>query len=130
MMLIGSGHPTLGAAFVMRGRGVSQITGGFASAQQVLPTDPQGTMTLTLTNLVVGSRYRVEDATTGALVADGTAAAATVPLAIEYYLPSKTVRIKVRKGTAAPKYQPFDTQAVIGSLSQSIFVAQVADPIA
>lgn len=130
MMLIGCGHPAFGAAFVMRGRGVCQTTGGFASAQQVRPTDPQGSMVLTLTNVVVGSRYRVEDATSGALVAEGTAAASSVALTLDYYLPNQTVKIKVRKGTAAPKYQPFDTLAVIGSADQAIYVAQVADPIA
>ncbi len=127
MMMIGGGHPAMAATFVMRGRGTCQLTGGFASAQQVRPTDPQGTMDLTLTNVVVGSRYRVEDSTTGALVSEGTAAASTVVLTLDYYLPNQTVKVKVRKGTATPFYQPYETQAVIGSADQSIFIAQISD---
>lgn len=104
-----------------------------AIIKQRLPTDSIGNFTLTLTNLVVGSAIRIEVASTGSLVEFRTAASATEVFTIPAYSVGSALndlRIAVRKGSAAPKYQPFETQATASVGSQSIFIAQVADPIA
>ena len=109
------------------GRGKSQFIGGLILGEQVLPTDPQGTMTLTLTNVVVGSRYRVEKLLDGSLVQEGDAATSTLALTLSYYQPNQTLVVKLRKGTSSPYYKPWDTQVVVGAANQSVFVSQIAD---
>lgn len=61
-----------------------------AVGRKRLPTEPIGTMTLTLTNVVVGSRYRIERQGDGSLAtptanAEGVAGASTVPITLDYY---------------------------------------------
>lgn len=109
-----------------------------AVGRQRLPSEPVGTTTVTLTNVVSGSRYRIERQSDGSLAtptanAEGVAGSSTVAITLDYYAAGNAnndVRIKVRKGTAAPKYLPFETQATLGAAAQSTYVAQVADPIA
>lgn len=107
-----------------------------------LPTDPLGSFTLVLQNVVVGSRYRIERTDTGALATPTSNAEGTVPgvsgvtdvsITLDYYAPGNAgndLRAKVRKGTAAPKYQPFETQFTAQSGTVNAYVAQVADTIA
>ena len=95
-----------------------------------LPTDPIGTFTLILTNVVVGSTLRVEAQSTGATLYDGVAATSSPSITLLCYAsgsPLNALRIKVRKGTSAPFYQPYETldTAIVGS--RSIFVSQVLD---
>ena len=111
-------------------RGRAFPCGPLAYSEQVLPTDSMGVMTLTLNNVVIGSTYEVEVASTGALVTSGTAAAATVALNIPVYSAGdvqNAVRIKLRKASAAPYYQPYETQALGALGAQSIFVNQLTD---
>lgn len=86
-------------------------------------------VTLALSNVVTGSAWRVEE-TDGTLIDSGTAAASTVNVSVPYYGSDRNVTVKVRKGTAAPKYQPFQTSASITASGASTFVSQVADTIA
>lgn len=86
--------------------------------------------TLTLTNVVTGSAYRIEDTADDSLIEAGTAASSTVVVTMSYPGSPLTLRIKVRKGTAAPKYLPFDTQAVVGAAGASVFISQSVDTIA
>lgn len=105
---------------------------------QRFSSDPVGACTVTLTNLVVGSRYRIERQIDGSLatptgVAEGVAAGSTVVVQLDYFAigsPNNDLRIKVRKGTSAPKYLPFETLTTIGASPQFIYVGQVADAIA
>ena len=94
-----------------------------------LPTDSIGTFTLTLTNLVIGSAIRVETQA-GALieyrVADATSEVFAVP-AYSAGNASNDLRIKVRKGTAAPFYKDYETLAVASVGAGSIYVVQVPD---
>lgn len=111
-----------------RGRQYNSI-GGWRSLG-LLPTDSIGNFNLTLTNVVVGSAYRVEVQTTGTLILQGTAASSSVALTIPAYgggNPANDIRIKVRKGTAAPYYKDFVTLAAAVVGSQSIYVAQIPD---
>ena len=106
---------------------------GMAFDHQNLATDVVGSFALTLTNLVIGSAIRIEVSSTGALIEFRTAASASEVFTVPAYSVGSVLndlRIRARKGTAAPKYQPFETQATASVGSQSIFIAQVADPIA
>jgi uncharacterized protein YcnI len=90
-------------------------------------------MTLTLTNVVIGSRIRIEEQASGALIEDRAATGTTEVFTVPVYSggnPSNDLRIKVRKGTSGPKYQPFETLAVAAIGTQSVYIAQVADAIA
>lgn len=89
-----------------------------------------GDMVLTLTNVVIGSAYRVEVQSTGALVASGTAGASSFALTIPVGVtgdPANTLLVRIRKGTAAPYYKDYETivTAVVGS--QSVYIAQIPD---
>lgn len=99
-------------------------------SRQLLPTDPIGTFTLTLTNLVVGSAIQVEDQTGVTTFYNGVAAGTSQDVNLQAYAPGSPLndlRIKVRKGTSAPYHKPWDTQATAIIGSQSIYVAQIAD---
>jgi hypothetical protein len=98
-----------------------------------LPTDPIGSFTLTLTNVVVNSRVHVEKQSDGTSYYDDLAASSTVVISLSVYSPGSALndlRIKVRKASSAPKYQPFETLVTAIAGSYSAYVAQVPDLIA
>lgn len=106
---------------------------GTVLARQRLSTDSVGTFTLTLTNIVIGSVVRIEIASTGAEVETRTADTTTEVFSVPAYSAGNAnndLRIKVRKGTAAPKYLPFSTLATASVGAGSVYIAQVADTIA
>ena len=119
-----------------RGRFVSANGQSFVRAR--LPTDPAGLTTLTLTNIAVGSRYRIERQGDGSLAtpaanAEGVAASSTVVISLDYYATGSAnndLRIRVRKASAAPKYQPLETLTTVFVGGASVFIAQVPDTIA
>lgn len=94
-----------------------------------LSTEAIGNFTLTLTNLVVGSAIRIETQAGDLVeyrVADATSEVFTIPA----YSPgnaSNDLRIKVRKGTAAPFYVPYETLTAASVGSASIYVSQIQD---
>lgn len=97
-----------------------------------LPTDPIGNFTITLTNVIVGSAIRVEE-DDGTLVEFRTADATSEVFTIPAYASGSTKNdlvIKVRKGTSATKYLPYETVATAIVGAQSVYIAQVADTIA
>lgn len=98
-----------------------------------MATDPIGNFTLTLNNVVIGSRIHIEKQSDGTEYHDSIAASATVVINLSAYAsgnPNNDLRIKVRKGSTAPKYIPFETYATAVVGSASIYVAQIPDPIA
>ena len=100
---------------------------------QRFPSDPIGTFVLTLNNVVVGSRVHVEKLSDGTQYYDALAAASTVVISFSAYSVGSAyndLRVKVRKGSSAQKYLPFETYATAVIGSASIFVAQVPDTIA
>lgn len=110
-------------------RGVFGVNGLVALSRQALPTDPIGSYTLTLTNVVAGSAVQVESQS-GVPLYNGTAAGATVVMPLQAYAPGSPLndlRIKVRKGSASPYYQPWQTQATAVKGVASIFVSQIPD---
>jgi len=102
---------------------------GMTLSIERLPSESIGVFMLTLTNCVIGSAINVETQS-GAVIENRTAVASTNVFAIPAYVsgnPANSLRIKVRKGSAAPFYQPWETQAVATVGAQSIFVAQIPD---
>ena len=125
-----AGIPTPQGQFFSLGRGNNVHLGAFSIGVARLPTDSIGTFALTLTNVVVGSSIQIEDQAGTTTLYNGTAATSTPRINLSAYAGGSglnDLRIKVRKGTASPFYQPFETltTAIVGS--QSIYVAQIAD---
>lgn len=94
-----------------------------------LPGEALFDVPITLTNVVVGSSWRVEE-TDGTNIGSGTAISGTVTLNVPFYGANRQIIIKVRKGTTSPKYQPYQMPAVVTEYGSSVFVVQVPDPIA
>lgn len=97
---------------------------------QLFPTDPIGSMTLTLTNVVVGSRVNIRDQAGATTIHDSVAATSSVVISIPVYAVGSSLndlRIKVRKASGSPNYIPYETltTAVVGA--QSIYVSQIPD---
>ena len=105
--------------YLLNGRMVSRVR----AAGEALFTVP-----CYLTNVVIGSRYRVEKLD-GTLLAEGDAASSTVSLSLPYG-GTITVKVKVRKSTSGTKYLPFESQATLGPTGFSAFVSQQQDNIA
>lgn len=106
-----------------------RTAGGFSVGRQRLPTESIGTFTLTLTNVVVGSAIRIETQA-GALIEFRTAASSTEVFSVPAFAggnPSNDLRIKVRKGTSAPYYRPYETQTTAAVGAQTVFVSQIQD---
>ena len=99
----------------------------FTTSIERLPSEPISTTTLTLTNVVSGSAWRVEDTADDSQVDAGTASGSTVNASVPWFGTDRTLRIKVRKGTASTYYKPFETQAVVGGSTVSVFISQIPD---
>lgn len=104
--------------------------GSGSYSQQKSASDPIGPFSLTLTNVVAGSAIQVEDQAGTTTFYNGTASASTVVLALSAYVAGNSLnnlRVKIRKGSASPFYQPYETltTAVVGA--QSIYVSQIPD---
>lgn len=86
------------------------------------------THTLTLTNVVVGSRISIQDGALTTIHYNAVAATSTVVIPVTVYGDARDEwRIKVRKGSESPFYQPFLTQITAFAGSQTIFVSQIPD---
>ena len=111
-------------------RGISYPAAGAAASIQLLSTDSIGNCALTLTNLVIGSAVQIEVASTGAVISNTAAAATSLALTIPVYqagTATNSLRIKVRKGTTSPYYQPYETLATVFVGAASIYVSQTPD---
>ena len=129
-MILSGQLPYVASALASRGRGPATLPAGAVIWEQLRPTDPLGVFTLTLTNVVVGSRVHVELQAAGTSLYDATAAASTVVITLSGYAPGSSnndLRIKVRKGSSATYYKPYETltTAIVGE--QSIYVSQIPD---
>lgn len=124
------GHAALASTFEWpTARGVFATAGLVKVSRQSLPTDPVGSFVLTLTHVIVGSAVQVESQS-GTSLYNGTAASGTVVIPLQVYSagsPLNELRIKVRKGSASPFYQPWETLATAIKGSASIYVAQIPD---
>ncbi len=102
-------------------------------SRQLLTTDPVDTYGFTLTNVVVGSFWQIEELVAGTVIASGTAGSSTVFNTLDVYSlgsAKNDLRVKVRKASGSPYYQPYETQLTItAGGSSSIFVNQVRDDV-
>lgn len=110
-------------------RGRWTLVGGCAISRQSLPTDSIGLFNLSLVNVVVGSSVQIET-----LAGEVLQFLVTTNSVNNFVLPAffpgspnNNLVIKVRKGSSAPFFQPFETQATAVVGSQSIFVSQIPD---
>ena len=125
-----AGIPTPGLQMFPAARGKTISRGGISIGVCRLPTDPIGTFSLTLTNVVIGSRVHVEKQGDGTTLHDSVADATSETISLSAYAsgsPYNALRIKVRKGTGSPTYKPFETLATAIVGAQSIYVGQIAD---
>lgn len=121
-------YPSMTFVGVTSGSIASQ--GEYSLGVQRSPTDPIGSMSLTLVNLVDGSSVQIEPQAGGATFHNSVVSGTSKTVVLSVYSPGSpfnSLRIKVRKGSAAPYYQPYETlaTAVVGSLS--IYVSQIPD---
>jgi hypothetical protein len=111
-------------------RGPFNVNLGMALSRQTISSDSIGTFALTLTNLVVGSAIQIEDQLGTTTLYNGTAASTSELINLSAYAGGSglnDLRIKVRKGSGSPFYQPFETLATAVVGSGSIYVSQIPD---
>ena len=96
-----------------------------------LPTDPLFYATLTLRNVVAGSRYRVTRADTGAElatgVASGTGLVDVVVSGVSCFANPQEVDITVRNASGATKYKIFNTAAFVAKSGGEAYILQIED---
>lgn len=84
--------------------------------------------TLTLTNVVVGSRVIVRDVADTVTHYNEIASSSSVVINVNLYGDSRdNWLVKVRKGSELPYYRPWDTLITAFEGSQSIYVSQIPD---
>lgn len=86
--------------------------------------------TLILRNIVVGTRYRVENASTGAEIWSGTAAASPVQKTDYNYTADVDVKIKARYASGSSKYLPLEYGGTITTNGLDVTLQQIEDTIA
>jgi hypothetical protein len=86
---------------------------------------PVALTTITLQNMIVGSKYYIYKNSDNSLIGQGTAAAATVVISDIPFDTAQNCTVRVRK----PGYQPFETGVTTAEAGSSCWVAQVADTI-
>lgn len=105
---------------------------GAISGRQRLPTEPVGNHTLTLTNVVVGSRVHIAEQVSGTVIYDDIAASSTVAQSLSVYAAGSAKndwRIRIRKASSGTTYRPYETlmTGTVAPSSSSIYVSQQAD---
>ena len=108
----------------------SRAIGVVACSVAALPTDSVGNHSLTLTNVVVGSRIAIRDQADTTTLYDQIAAASTVVITLQVYVFGSAVnnwRIKVRKASSGTTYIPYETLMTATVGASSIYVAQIPD---
>ena len=128
------------------------VSGLISLSQQGVATDPVGTTTLTLQNVVNGSNVHIEtqDGTvsrfdqqyghgivqyndSGTDYDESTVlydAQANTAIALDVYEQGSAlndIRIRIRKGTSAPYYVPYETQVTLSETPVSIYISQISD---
>lgn len=90
---------------------------------------PSASVTVSITNVVVGSRVLVSKTSDGSVLLSTEAAATTVSFT-HTYTTDEAVTVVIRKASSAPKYQPFETGATITSAGLTVQANQQPDTIA
>lgn len=124
------GIPTPSFQLMGIARGKSVSIGRVSLGVAAWATDPVGTFILTLANVVPGSSIQVETQSGATTLYNGVAANASPTINLSAYAsgsPYNSLRVKVRKGTSSPYYQPYETLTTAFVGSQSIYVSQIPD---
>ena len=128
MSVINTGAGTIANAQTGR---VSPMLHGHIVGVFRLPTDPLFTTTLTLQNIIGGSRYRVTRTDTGAELATGLVAGSTptdqVISGVNAYANPQQVSITVRHASGSPVYKVFNTSAFLVKEGVSAYILQQLD---
>ena len=128
------------------------VNGLVSLSQQGVATDPVGTTTLTLQNVVNGSNIHIEtqdgtvnrfnqqygpgvvqyndsgtDYDEAAVLYDAQSNTAITLDVYEQGSALNDIRIRIRKGTSAPYYIPYETQTTLSETPASIYVSQISD---
>ena len=125
-----AGIPTPHLQMFPIGRGNVVDMAAFAIGVCRLATDPIGNFTLTLNNVVIGSRIHIETQGDGTTLHDSVADSADETIVLSAYAngsPYNDLRIKVRKASESPTYKPYETLATAIAGSASIYVSQIPD---
>jgi len=99
-------------------------------SKQAYAADPIGTHTLTLTNVVTGSRIAIRDQANTTTLYDQLAAASTVVIPLSVYAGGSALNnwhIKIRKASSGTTYIPYETLMTATPGSSSIYVSQIPD---
>lgn len=128
----GGNQPRNIASFVQFG--LSRRKSAFQAAYGVffapLPDDPIGAHTLTVTNVVVGSRIAIRDQAKTTVFYDQIAAAPTVVIPLSVYASGSPLNdwlIDIRKASAAPFYQRYKTLMTAAPGASSLYINQLPD---
>lgn len=111
-------------------RGQWSSAGLVSISKQSLPDDPVGYHTVTLKNVVVGSRINIRDQNGTTTLYDQIATVADVAISLQVYAagsPLNNWRIKVRKASSSPYFQPYETLMTAAVGASSIYVSQIPD---
>ena len=123
--------PTAVGATLGAGRGKNApFAFAVSSGTFAFPTDPIGTHTLTLTNVVVGSRVAIRDQANTTTLYDQIAAASTVVITLQVYVFGSALnnwRIRIRKASSGTTYIPYETLMTATVGASSIYVSQIPD---
>ena len=125
-----AGIPTPHLQMFPIGRGNVVDMAAFAIGVCRLATDPIGNYTITLNNLVVGSRIHIETQGDGTTLHDSVATATVETIVLSAYTNGSAynaLRIKVRKASESPTYKPYETLATAIAGSAAIYISQILD---
>lgn len=128
------------------------VNGLISLSKQGVATDPVGTTTLTLQNVVNGSNIHIEtqdgtvhmfnqqygpgvvqyndsgtDYDEAAVLYDAQSNTAITLDVYEQGSALNDIRIRIRKGTSAPYYVPYETQVTLSETPASIYISQISD---
>lgn len=94
------------------------------------PTDPIGATTVTFGGVVAGSALQIESQDGTTVLHNSTAPGGSLSVTLPVYAPGSPLnarRIKVRKGSSTPYYQPYETLMTATVGNSSIYVSQIPD---
>ena len=122
--------PTHLGTFYPAGSGRSFGAGFGALGRKRAANDPIGNTTVTFDGVVAGSVLFIQSQDGSTSLHNSTAPGGSFSVTLPVYAsgsPLNDWRIKVRKASAAPFYQPYETLMTAKVGSSSIYVSQIPD---